>query len=225
MKKIIFLFTIVIISLSSFAQIDSTKSKVEFNPMLTIMSRNYSRGANFGDGVSIQPNVEISYKKVTFGILAALTDNKKYNYGTTFVSYLSCKVKRFTFGVHDFYFANKVDSLNDFFFQTRKEYMYDSTKYYKDGHYLEFQVKYNTKKFYLLASYNFYNTTCDIYESTIYLESKYMLTDNFGVAFGFTSGASAVNFYGDKYNNGVGVTCIGLDWLKRLKFQKVYFQN
>lgn len=219
MKKIITLFAILAITTSVFAQTDSTKKeKIEFSASLTLMSRNYSRGMNFGDGISIQPNVEASYKKVTFGVFGALTNNVKYNYGTTFSTYLSYKVKNFTFSVYDYFFVNKIDSLNDYGFQTGKAYLKDSLQTnYREGHYLEGMIKYSTKKLYIIAAYNFYNTTCNIYKNTVYLEGKYMINDNFGFALGFTTGASNLNFYTDKYNNGVGFTCIGLDWHKSLK--------
>lgn len=68
-----------------------------------------------------------------------------------------------------------------------------------------------------MAAYNFYNTTCDIYESTVYAEIEYKLKNNFSAIVGFTSGASAINFYSDKYNDGVGFTCIGLNWVRTLE--------
>jgi hypothetical protein len=131
--------------------------------------------------------------------------------------YFTYKIKNLTLGVHDFFYFNKVDSINDFLFETGKTYLKDSSLHYRDGHYYEIQIKYNAKKLSILAAYNFYNTTSDIYKNTIYFESEYKFNNNFSTTVGFTTGASALNFYTDQYNSGIGFTCIGVNWMKTLK--------
>lgn len=217
MKKTITLFLILLTTTILFSQTDSTKSKIGYNVTLAISSRNYSRGINYGDGISLQPTAELFYKNTTVGIFGSLTDNRKYNYGTTYDLYLAQKIKNFTICVHDYFYVNKVDSLNDFLFETGKGYIKDTNLLYHDGHYLEFMIKYSGKKLSALAAYNFYNTTCNIYNSTVYLEAEYRFVDSFSAVVGFTTGASNLNFYTDKYNKGVGFTCIGINWIRAIK--------
>lgn len=219
MKKIFILALVCLMGTSVFAsdstRVDSTKMKIKLNTSLTFMSRNYSRGINYGDGVSIQPTIEASYKGFTLGMFGALSDNKKYNYGSTFDTYITYSIDEITLGVHDFFYANKIDSLNDFLFKTGKNSGLD-------GHYLEAQLKFNSEQMNILFAYNFYNTTCDINYQTVYMEGECKFKNGFSCIFGFTSGPSNLNFYTDKYNEGIGFTCVGVNWLKKIQVSELF---
>lgn len=195
-----------------------SQDTLKTNTSVSLSTRNYCRGINFGDGPSVQGTVELSKKSFTLGTFVCVTDNRTHNWGTTTDSYLSYNYKNLTVGVHDYFFFNKVDSLNDFFFQTGKGWMTDSTLYYREGHYLEGQLKFTGDKISLIAAYNFYATTCDIFKKTVYLEGEYKLSSKVSFILGLTTGGSAVNFYTDKYNSGFGVTCVGFNFNRKVEF-------
>lgn len=218
MKKTITLIALALISVCSFAQTDSTKKeRIGFNASFAVMSRNYSRGINYGDGISLQPTGEVFYKNATIGVAGCLSNNTTHNYGNTFDSYISYKIKNFTIGFHDFYYINKVDSVNDFLMETGKGYLKDSLPTnYRDGHYFEAQLKYTCSKFYIMAAYNFYNTTVTTFQNSVYFEAEYKLKDGFSAMLGYTTGGNNLIFYTDQYNKGTGFTCIGLNWLRTI---------
>ncbi len=218
-------FTIIIFILSfsnliaqtDSAKVDSTKKKhkLEFDFSVSLTSRNYCRGANFGDGPTIQPSIEVAYRGFYVGAFGSITQNNSYNYGNTIDAYLGYKAWRLNFSVHDYFFFNKNWDNNDFWFHAGQNSG-------KDGHYYEGQVKYQDNFLSLLVAYNFYNTTTPIFPTTFYIESQAKITEEFSLIFAMTTGASAVNFYGNTYDQGVSATCIGVNYNKEIKLSKKF---
>jgi len=213
MKKLIYLFAIVMVSLAANAQydstvveIDTTASGVETYAGVIIASRNYARGVNFGSGLSIQPYAGVTYKNFTLDFFGAISGNGVYDYGTTTDFSLSYENKGFKVGVHDYYFISKYGNHN-YFFETASDTM--------NGHYYELQAGYTHDKFSFLTAYNFYNTNLEVtgnYWKGVYLEGKYNINENFSVIVAGLTGPSIVNFY-----DAAGFTTIGLDWTRDIE--------
>lgn len=208
---------------------DSIKVSADF----AIYSANYCRGANFGYGPSAQITLQAEYKGFYVGAWSAITGNGKYNYGNNLDLFIGKKIGDVSISVHDFFFFNKDNQYNAFFKRTPILDTADNVSW--DGHYLEAQVKYSRDKWYVMAAYNFYATQTNIYNtdldangtnkdyaSTVYIEGEYLVTDRLSISASFQTGASAVNFYGNKDNKGFGFNYIGFNFNKPIEVSKSF---
>lgn len=200
-----------LVSLQATSQNDTLKKDtITSDFQISIANRNYCRGGMFGGGVAAMATIEASYKNFTLGTFAIYSPDLAYNYGRGVDAYFAYKIKKMSISFHDYFFFNKDYTVSDFFYTTG----HGSGK---EGHYLELDAKYSTKRFTLLAAYNFYNTTMEMYKTTVYLESEYKFSKNYSLVAGFTTSPSVVNFYGDTYNRGINFTHVGINAVKKLK--------
>jgi hypothetical protein len=212
MKKVMVVMVLLAFSLTMSGQNDTIKKeKIKGDFQVSAANRNYFRGGLFGGGVAIFGTVEASYKGFAAGSTGIYSQDLSYNWGRGIDNYVMYTIKKkLSFSIHNYFFFNKDLSLSDPFYKTG----HGSGK---EGHYMEGIVKYSAKKFMVLAAYNFYNTTMEMYPSTVYLEGEYKFAKDFSFVAGFTTGPSVVNFYGDAYNNGVNFTFIGLNATRKIK--------
>lgn len=214
-KLLIALLTIVsIMNLRAQSVIDTTlrkpKDTIAVTADFAIYSANYCRGANFGQGPSAQVTLQAEYKGFYLGAWSAITGNGKYNYGNNLDVFVGKKIGGFSVSIHDFFFFNKENKYNAFF---KRNAGIDTL----DGHYLEGQVKYTRPRWYIMAAYNFYATQMEIFPSTVYIEGEYAITEHISLSASFQTGASAVNFYGNTFNKGIGFNYIGFNFNKPIE--------
>jgi len=141
------------------AQVDSVK-KVAIDTNADLLSRYIWRGQDYSNSPCIQPDLELSWKALTFGSWGSY----KFAGGGTDETdlYLSATSGIFTFAIWDYWYLNDT-SFTDFFNYNRKT----------TNHLLEAQVLLSGKEnlpFSLLGSYFFYGADKS---GSIYLELQY----------------------------------------------------